>query len=166
MPPQAHSVKKGNRWHFGYKAHIGVDSKTGLVYTVKVTAANVYGVTVMPDLLTGEEIYVYEDSGYIGADKRENAIIKNKCGNKIQYKINRRPSQMKKLSKDGQYCAKKIEHQKSSIRAKVEHVFGIVKKLFKYRKTRYRRVKKQTQKMNIMFALANLYIANKKTKLA
>ncbi|MDE5600659.1 MAG: transposase, partial [Oscillospiraceae bacterium] len=65
--PQAHSVKKGNRWHFGYKAHIGVDSKTGLVHTVKVTAANVHDVTVMPDLLTREEMYVYGDSGYIGA---------------------------------------------------------------------------------------------------
>lgn len=164
--PQAHSVKKGNRWYFGYKAHIGVDSKTGLVHTVKVTAANVHDVTIMPDLLTGEERYVYGDSGYIGADKRENAVIKNKCGNKIQYKINRRPSQMKRLTKDVQYCAKKIEHQKSSIRAKVEHVFGVVKKLFKYRKTRYRGIEKQKQKMNIMFALANLYMANKKTKLA
>ena len=117
--PQAHSVKKGNRWYFGYKAHIGVDSKTGLVHTVKVTAANVHDVKVMPDLLTGEETYVYGDSGYIGADKRENVVIKNKCGNKIQYKINRRPSQMKKLSKDVQYCTKKIEHKKSSIRAKI-----------------------------------------------
>ena len=72
---------------------------------------------------------------------------------------------MKKLSKDEKYCAKKIEHQKSSIRAKVEHVFGVVKKLFKYRKTRYRSVKKQTQKMNMIFALSNLYMTNKKTNL-
>ncbi|MDE5600359.1 MAG: transposase [Oscillospiraceae bacterium] len=98
--PQAHSVNKGNKWHFGYKAHIGVDSKTGLVHTVKVIAANVHDVTVMPDLLPREGMDVYGDSGYIGADKRENAVIKNKCGNKIQYKINRRPSQMKKLTKD------------------------------------------------------------------
>ena len=61
----------------------------------------------MPDLLTGEGTYVYGDSGYIGADKRGNAVIKNKCGNKIHYKINRWPSQIKKLSKDVQYCAKK-----------------------------------------------------------
>ena len=164
--PQAHSVKKGNTWHFGYKAHVGVDSKTGLVHTVKTTAANVHDVTIMSDLLTGEETYVYGDSGYIGVDKRENAVIKNKCGKKIQYKINIRPSQMRKLSKDEQYRAKKIEHQKSSERAKVEHVFGVVKRLFKYRKTRYRGIEKQTQKMNMMFALANLYMANKKTKLA
>ena len=159
-------MKKGNTWHFGYKAHVGVDSKMGLVHTVKITAANVQDITVMPNLLTGEKTYVYGDSGYIGVDKRENAVIKNKYGKKIGYKINRRPSQMRKLSKDGQYQAKKIEHQKSSVRAKVEHVFGVVKKLFKYRKTQYRGNEKQTQKMNMMFALANLYMANKKTKLA
>ena len=105
--PQAHSVKKGNRCCFGYKAHIGVDSKTGLVHTVKGTAANVHDVTVMPDLLIEEETYVYGDSGYIGADKQENAVIKNRCGKKIQYKINKRPSQINKLSKEVQYCVKK-----------------------------------------------------------
>ena len=112
--------------------------------------------------MTGEENIVYGDSGYIGAEKRENAVVKNKCGKKIKYKINRRPSQMKKLSKSGQYKAKKSEHEKSSVRAKIEHIFGVVKKLFGYRKTRYRGLKKQTQKLNMMFALANLYLADRK----
>ncbi len=158
----AHSVKKGNTWYFGYKAHIGVDSQTGLVHTVKSTSANVHDVTVIQELLTGEENLVYGDSGYIGAEKRENAVVKNKYGKKIKYKINRRPSQIKKLSKSGQYKAKKAEHEKSSVRAKVEHIFGVVKKLFGYRKTRYRGLKKQTQKLNMMFALANLYLADRK----
>lgn len=158
----AHSVKKGSTWYFGYKAHIGVDSQTGLVHTVKSTAANVHDVTVIQELLTGEENLVYGDSGYIGAEKRENAVVKNKYGKKIKYKINRRPSQMKKLSKSGQYKAKKSEDEKSSVRAKAEHIFGVVKKLFGYRKTRYRGLKKQTQKLNMMFALANLYLADRK----
>ena len=63
---EAHSAKKGNTWHFGYKAHIGVDSESGLVHTVKVTAAHVHDVTVTSDLLTGEEEVVYGDSGYLG----------------------------------------------------------------------------------------------------
>lgn len=158
----AHSVKKGNAWYFGYKAHIGVDSKTGLVHTIKVTSANVHDVTVTRDLLIGEEDVVYGDSGYLGADKREDAIVKNVKGKKIKYKINRRPSQTKKLSRSGQYYAKKSEHKKSSVRAKVEHVFGVVKKLFGYRKTRYRGLEKQIQKSNMMFALANLYLADRK----
>ena len=70
---------------------------------------------------------------------------------------------MKKLSKSGQYAAKKAEHKKSSVRAKVEHVFAVVKRLFGYRKTRYRGLRKQTAKLNIMFALANLYLADRKS---
>lgn len=111
----------------------------------------------------GEEEELYGDSGYIGAEKRENAVVKNKNGRKIKYKINRKPSTMKKLSKSGQYAAKKAEHKKSSVRAKVEHVFAVVKRLFGYRKTRYRGLRKQTAKLNIMFALANLYLADRKS---
>lgn len=74
----AHQAKKGNQWHFGYKAHIGVDKDSGLVQKVKVTAANVSDVSTMQELLTGEEGVVYGDSGYLGAQKREDAILKNK----------------------------------------------------------------------------------------
>ena len=159
--PEAHSVKKGNQWHFGYKAHIGVDKDTGLVHTVKVTAANEHDVTMTSQLLHGEEKEVYGDSGYTGADKRKEAILRNKSGKKIKYKINRKPSQIKKLSTSGQYYAKKPEHKKSSVRPKVEYVFGVVKRQLGYRQTRYRGLKKQTSKLNIMFALANLILADR-----
>lgn len=159
--PEAHQTKKGNNWHFGYKAHIGVDRDSGLVHTVVATPANVHDAVMMPALLTGEEETAHGDSGYIGADKREDAVTHNKQGKKIQYKINRRPSQIRKLSKSGQYKAKKREREKSSIRAKVEHVFGVVKKQLRYRKTRYRGLRKQTAKLNMMFALANLILADR-----
>lgn len=159
----AHSVKKGNQWSFGYKAHIGVDKDSGLVHHWEVTSANVHDVTVVPKLLHGEENDVHGDSGYVGAEKREGAIIRNKKGKKIKYKINRKPSSIRKLSKSGQYAAKKAEHKKSSVRAKVEHVFAVVKRLFGYRKTRYRGLRKQTAKLNMMFALANLYLADRKS---
>ncbi len=161
--PEAHSAKKGNTWHFGYKAHIGVDEENGLIHTVKTTAANEHDVTVMNELLHGEEDRAFGDSGYIGAKKRPDAVKKNKSGKNIKYIINRRPSSIKKLSKSGQYAAKKIEKKKSSVRCKVEHVFAVVKRLFRYRKTRYRGLKKQTAKNYIMFALANLYLADRKS---
>ena len=159
--PDAHQVKKGNTWHFGYKAHIGVDKDSGLVHTVEATSANVHDVIETSKLLTGEEKVVYGDSGYLGAGKRDDAIIRNKTGRKIKYKINRRPSQVKKLSPSGRYAAKKAEHEKSSVRAKVEHVFGVVKKQLRFRKTRYRGLEKQKAKFNIMFALANLILADR-----
>ena len=159
--PDAHQTKKGNTWHFGYKAHIGVDRDSGLVHTIKTTAANVHDVTMTPELLHGEEETVNGDSGYIGAEKREDAIVRNKAGKKIQYRINRRPSQIRKLNRSGQYKAKKREHAKSSVRAKVEHVFGVVKGRLKFKKTRYRGLRKQEAKFNIMFALANLILADR-----
>lgn len=159
--PEARSGKKGNTWHFGYKAHIGVDEEKGLVHTIKATPANEHDVTVMSELLHGKEERAYGDSGYIGAKKRPEAIKKNKDGKNIKYIINRRPSSIKKLSRSGQYAAKKRERQKSSVRCKVEHVFSVVKNIFRYRKTRYRGLRKQTAKLNIMFALANLYLADR-----
>ena len=73
--PEAHSTKKGNQWHFGYKGHIGVDEESGLVHHVKVTSANEADVTAVPDLLYGEEDRVGGDSGYLGADKRDRKSV-------------------------------------------------------------------------------------------
>ena len=159
--PDAHQAKKGNTWHFGYKAHIGVDRSSGLVHTIKATAANVHDVTQTAELLHGEEETVHGDSGYIGAEKREDALLLNKSGKKIKYEINRRPKQIQMLSKSGQYKAKKREHAKSSVRSKVEHVFGVVKGQLKFKKTRYRGLRKQEAKFHIMFALANLILADR-----
>lgn len=159
--PEAHSAKKGNVWHFGYKAHIGVDKESGLVHTVKVTAANEQDVTVTSELLTGDEEEVYGDSGYLGAEKRPEVPKKNKAGKSVHYKINRRPSQSKKNSARSQAQIKRREHEKSSVRAKVEHVFAVVKLQLRFRKTRYRGLQKQIAKMNIMFALANLILADR-----
>ena len=161
--PEAHSAKKGNTWHFGYKMHIGVDRDSGLVHHVKTTSANEHDVTATSELMHGEEETLNGDSGYIGADKRPEAIRKNKQGKKIKYIINRKQSSINKLTKSGQYAAKKREHEKSSVRCKVEHVFAVVKRLFGYRKTRYRGLRKQMLKSYIMFALANLYLADRKS---
>ena len=159
--PDAHSVKKGTTWYFGYRAHIGVDKDTGLVHHVKVTAANVSDVKMTSALLMGDEEEVYGDSGYLGAEKQSDAIIRNRQGKKIRYKQNRKPSQIKKLSEGGQRKARKAEHEKSSVRAKVEHVFAVIKGQFRYRKTRYRGLRKQTAKLNMLFALANLVLADR-----
>ena len=117
--PEAHSTKKGNTWHFGYKAHIGVDKDTGLVHTLRVTAANVHDVTMAAQLLSGEEKTVNGDSVYLGAEKREDAVLRNINGKKIHYKINRRPSQSKNNSTRSEAQIKRREHEKSSVTAKV-----------------------------------------------
>ena len=158
---EAHQTKKGNMYYFGFKAHIGVDDSSGLVHTVKVTPANKHDVTMTAELMHGDEERLYGDSGYLGADKRENAILKNRSGKKIKYIINRRPSQSKNLSTRAKGQIKRREREKSSVRAKVEHVFAVVKKQLRYRKTRYRGLQKQTAKLNMMFSLANLILADR-----
>ena len=128
---------------------------------MKVTAANAHDVCVMSDLLTGEEERIYGDSGYLGAQKRPEALKKNKAGKRIRYKINRRPSQTKNNSARSKAQIKRREHEKPSVRAKVEHVFAVVKQQLRFRKTRYRGLQKQIAKMNMLFALANLILADR-----
>lgn len=138
-----------------------MDKDSGLIHKVKVTGANVHDVTMVPELLSGEEEIVYGDSGYLGAEKRDGAILRNKQGNRIRHKVNRRPSQSKNRSVRSQAQIKRREHEKSSVRAKVEHVFAVVKRQLRYRKTRYRGLRKQVAKLNMMFALANLILADR-----
>ena len=159
--PEAHSAKKGNTWHFGYKAHVGVDHETGIVHALEVTSANKHDVCMTAELLTGEEQVVYGDSGYLGAEKRPEAITRNKAGKRIRYKINRRPSQSKHNTNRSRAQIKRREREKSSVRAKVEHVFAVVKQQLHFRKTRYRGLRKQTAKLNMLFALANLILADR-----
>src|SRR5207237_7017403 len=68
--PEMHQTKKGNQWHFGMKAHIGVDVASGVVHTVVGTAANEADINQMAAVLHGAEEDVFGDAGYTGADKR------------------------------------------------------------------------------------------------
>ena len=120
-------MKKGSDWHFGYKAHIGVDKDSGIVYTLEVTGANEHDVSMTSKLLIGEKKSFTETAAIFGVEKREDAVIKNKQGKKIGYKVNRRPSQYKKNSGRSQAQIKRREHKKSSVRVKVEHVLAVVK---------------------------------------
>ena len=122
--PEAHSVKKGNQWYFGYKEHIGVDADSGLVHTVETTSANVYDSNMVVELLQGTEEDVYGDRGYLGAEKKDDAILVNNEGKPIRYQINKRPSQLKKASGEKFELLKAIEHAKSSVRSKVNMCFA------------------------------------------
>lgn len=161
--PEAHSVKKGNQWYFGYKAHIGVDKDTGLVHHVKATAANVHDTEAVDDIIHGDEDELYGDSGYLNVEEH---ISEDKQKEGREYNINRRRGAKKKLEPNDALVFEIEEFAKSTVRSKVEHVFGVVKRLFQFRRTRYRGLRKQQAKFNMIFALANLYLADKKNLLA
>lgn len=126
----------------------------------QTSEVNVLDVTVISKRLYGEEVSVYGDSGYFGAEKREDAVIRIRRGQKVRYKINRRPAQSKNNTARSKSQIKRRERKKSSIRAKVERVFGIVKGLFGFCKTRYKGRRKQVAKLHMQFALANLILAD------
>ena len=68
--PEMHQTKKGNLWHFGMKAHIGVDAESGVTHTLVTTPANVSDVTQAHDLPHGEERVAFGDAGDRGVEKR------------------------------------------------------------------------------------------------
>jgi IS5 family transposase len=155
--PEMHQSKKGNDWHFGMKAHIGVDMATGLVHSVVGTAGNVADVTQAHALLHGGEKSVLGDAGYQGIGKRAENVDKA-----IDWHVAMRPSVRKTLKKNPLGRAReKLERAKASVRAKVEHCFHVVKCLFKHRKTRYRGLVKNNAQLFTLFGFANLVLARR-----
>ena len=147
--PEMRQVKKGNQYHFGMKLHIGVDAETGLVHSLSTTSANVHDVTEAHRLLHGEEQQVWGDAGYIGVQKRkENLELA------VDWQVAMKPGQRRKL--DPESTAALGEKVKASIRAKVEHPFLDVKRLFGYAKVRYRGLAKNTDRLALLLGLANL----------
>ncbi|AZR21551.1 IS5 family transposase [Xanthomonas vasicola] len=155
--PERHQTKKGNQWYFGMKAHIGVDEFSGLVHHVHCTAANVADVTVMHTLLHGKEDSVFGDSGYTGADKREEL---QDC--EAAFFIAARPSTIQGIGNNRERARQqRWEHFKASVRAKVEHPFRVIKRQFGYTKVRYRGLAKNTAHVLTLFALSNLWMKRK-----
>ena len=155
--PEMHQTKKGNQWYFGMKAHIGVDEFSGLVHHVHCTAANVADVTVMHALLHGKEDSVFGDSGYTGADKREEL---QDC--EAAFFIAAKRSVLQAIgNKRERAREQRWEHFKASVRAKVEHPFRVIKRQFGYTKVRYRGLAKNTAQVLTLFALSNLWMKRK-----
>jgi IS5 family transposase len=156
--PDMHQTKKGNQWHFGMKAHIGVDADSGMVHTVRGTAANVNDVVEGNSLLHGQETEVFADAGYQGAHKRPDAR------EGTTWHVAMRPGKRRALDKtkaSGQ-LTEQVEKIKASIRAKVEHPFRVIKQQFGHVKVRYRGLVKNTAQLKTLFALSNLWMARRK----
>jgi IS5 family transposase len=156
--PEMHQSKKGNQWHFGMKAHIGVDAESGLVHTVRGTAGNVNDVVEANALLHGEESDVFADAGYQGAHKRPDAK------EDVSWHVAMRPGKRSALDKSNPVDSllDQIERIKASVRAKVEHPFRVIKRQFGHVKVRYRGLRKNTAQLITLFALSNLWMARKK----
>jgi IS5 family transposase len=156
--PAMKQTKKGNQWHFGMKAHIGVDAQSGLVHSMVTTSANESDVVHAHAVLHGEERVVVGDAGYTGIEKRP-----EHQGRSVNWHVALRPGKRKALPYR-ELCRldEQLEKLKASIRAKVEHPFHIIKNRFLHRKARYRGLAKNHAQLQILFALANLMIAKRR----
>jgi transposase, IS5 family len=150
--PEMHQAKKGKEWHFGMKAHVGTD-KRGIVHSLTTTAANVSDISQMPQLLHGQEREVFGDQAYWSQSHRQGARARG-----IRYRINRRPNPGRPLSP----LERRLNRLRSATRARGEHAFHVVKRLWGFTKVRYRGLAKNTARLFAAFALANLYLLRRR----
>jgi len=155
---QMRQTKKGNQWHFGMKAHIGVDADSGLTHTLVTTAANVSDITQAHALLHGDETRAFGDAGYQGVERRQ-----ENEKSAVTWHVALRPGKRRTLpdTKTGR-LREQLEKLKASVRAKVEHPFHVVKNIFGHKKARYRGLAKNTAQLHTLFGLANLMIAKRR----
>ena len=151
--PEMHQTRKGKQWFFGMKMHIGVDSQTGLAHSAVVTAANVHDKHPLPDLLHGQETQVYGDCAYAA----QHGLMKAKApaAQDSTNKPVRKGSPTEQLER-------MVNRAKSRVRARVEHVFAVVKRLWGFTKVRYRGLVKNGTRAFVATALANLYLARQR----
>jgi IS5 family transposase len=154
--PEMSQTKKGNQWHFGMKAHIGVDADSGLVHTVMTTPANESDLEVVDELLHGKESVVHADAGYTGAHRRVDR-------RNLDWQIAAKRGRIKAMP-EGREKRKleAIERRKASVRAKVEHPFRVIKRQFGMLKVRFRGLAKNTAQLITLFALSNLWMARRR----
>jgi IS5 family transposase len=148
--PAMRSSKKGNQWYFGMKAHVGVDAKSGLVHTAGVTTGSVHDAKVMHHLIREDDRAIYGDKGYASDEKKRAA---EDAGVLWAVKAKAKPG--RKLNQRQQARNRRF----GKVRAKVEHVFRVMKCQFGYRKVRYRGIAKNGAQVFSLLALANLYLA-------
>ena len=151
--PEMRQTKKGNQWYFGMKAHIGVDSQTKMIHSMVTTPANVHDSVMLPQLLHGNETRVSGDGAYTGQGEviRERAPFAKDFTKQKGFR-NRELTEAERLK----------NRNKSRIRAKVEHPFLVIKKIFGFAKVRYRGLMKNTNWLYVICGLTNLYMARRK----
>lgn len=158
-PEMAHG-KKGNVWHFGMKAHVGVDAGSGLVHAVTATPANVADVCEAHRLLRQDDRFCYADSGYAGVWKRAE-VAGDPLLSRVEWRVAARPSSLRAPNGGTPPAERHAEWRKAAVRGKVEHVFLIVKRQFGYARCRFRGIAKNLERVTTLCALANLALVDR-----
>jgi len=151
--PQMHQTKKGNQYYFGMKVHIGADVNSGAAHTACVTPANTADITVMPKLMREDDRAVFGDAAY---QKKADKQAARRAG--VFYGVSLRGTKDRPLGAGN----KRRNRKMSSVRARVEHVFRVMKCQFGYRRVRYRGLAKNAAQVFTLLGLTNLYISRRR----
>jgi transposase, IS5 family len=153
--PEMSSTRKNNRWYYGAKGHIGVQANgKPLIHSVAFGTAKEHDKQRMRELFHGEETAIFGDSAYADqAEKRGSRAIG------LYYGISDRGARAHPLSPS----QKKKNRKHSSIRAKVEHPFRVIKVQFGFEKCRYKGLARNASIFTTLCALANLFLSRKET---
>ena len=154
---EMHQTRKGQQWYFGMKLHIGMDSRIKLIHSVATTAANVHDAKVLPELLHGCETRVWGDQAY----RSQREVIREHAPNALDF-TNRRYRHCGVVDEN----ERRKNRRKSSVRSKVEHGFGVIKRVFVCIKLRYRGLAKNTNHLMATCALANLFMVRHRLRSA
>jgi IS5 family transposase len=146
--PEMRQARKGNTWYFGMKLHVGTDRR-GIVHSMTATHAAVHDASQVPALLHGAETVLYGDRAYWSGAARAHY---ERAG--VRFRVNRRGAPHAPLSAGWH----RINRARSRIRARGEHAFHVVKRLWGFTKVRYRGVAKNAARAFTLFALANVYL--------
>lgn len=150
--PEMHQTRKGQQWFFGMKLHIGVDDTLGLIHSLETTPANASDINHAHQLLHGDEDRVWADAGYTGIEKRDPHPGRN-------WLVALRPGKRAQLLPTSRLA--QVEKAKASVRAKVEHPFRYIKRVFGYDKVRYRGLAKNENRLHLLAGFTNLLIGRK-----
>ena len=150
--PEMRQTRKGNQWYFGMKAHVGVDSKTKLIHTVAATPANVHDSRMLPQLLHGNETRVWGDAAYCG----QRAAIRLRAPRALDF-TQRKRNRHHPLSP----TERARNRNKSRVRAKAEHPFLVLKRVFGFEKVRYRGMHKNANRLVVACGLVNLFMVRR-----
>lgn len=148
--PEMSSTRKNNCWYFGMKAHVGGDSEYGLVHTLHTTTAKVHDSQAMEELLHGEEKEIYGNKAYANSKRQQQYQSQG-----VRWRVTHKAGRGQTLSEH----QKLTNRRRSRVRALGEHAFGLVKNTWGHRKVRYRGLKKNTEQLYSLFALANVTMA-------
>jgi IS5 family transposase len=145
--PDADWTKKGGRYLFGYKAHMGVDQHSELIRRIAMTPAHVHDGEMLGQLISGDELWAFADKAYDSAKNHEILQEKN-----VENGILMKGSRKRKLSEVEKMCNRIL----SKFRCPVERVFGTLKRSYRYNRSRYLGLRKNSLQLTIMSMAYNL----------